>query len=412
MSTFVSKWSLNCRMISRSQDRMSVISFAFFSFTLFSVSAEAGRLPAPANLSFIWLDPFTVQVSWLRPRGLSENYNISYKYGPDNCSTTWQDVTMTLLTEEARASSWTFTVQTVSVGRGKADSSLHAHITIYPPKTHAKLVADFKCLLQADEMDCSWIPVDPSVNLTLSYRVCGDEGPDMMCQRFYTSGVREGCSLSSKFVKEDVCMLVESAAGMMSTFKPEKVVSPPELTITVEGDKLNLSWAPLTVGGLCSWSYNVCYTRCNKIQPCEKYTPKEKTLQIAYHKSCLYEFRSKVSSGDECRPVYSDFSEVVIYGANRPPGVWLTVVAFTVPLVLCAAIFLFCYCVRSAICCPGLPDPSVILKDMMNGNKEIKTFTNLYTPVSEPIEPCKIIQPHGLFTAQVTHNSSGLIAEP
>ncbi|XP_061816343.1 interleukin-13 receptor subunit alpha-1-like [Nerophis lumbriciformis] len=393
-------------------DRMSVISFACcFSFTLCSLSAEAGRLPVPENLSFNWLDPFTVNVSWQRPMGLSENRTIHYKYGPDNSSTVWENFTMTLLTEEAGASNWTFTVQTVSVDRGKADSSLHAPITISPQQPHAKLVADFRCLLQADRMDCSWIPVDPSVNLTLSYRVCGNKGPDMMCQRFHTSGVREGCSLSTRFVYEDVCMLAVSAAGM-STFKPEKVVSPPELTISVEGDKLNLSWAPLTVGWLCSWSYNVCYTRCNEIQPCEIYTPKEKTLQIAYHKSCLYEFRSKVSSGDECPSVYSDFSEVVIYGANRPPSVWLTVVAIVVPIVLCATVFLFCYCVRRAILYPVIPDPSAIFKDMMNGNKEIKIFTNLYTPVSEPIEPCKIIPPHGLFTAQVTHNSSGLIAEP
>lgn len=36
------------------------------------------RLPAPVNLSYTWLDPFVVQVTWSRPRHLPDNCSIEY----------------------------------------------------------------------------------------------------------------------------------------------------------------------------------------------------------------------------------------------------------------------------------------------------------------------------------------------
>lgn len=47
-----------------------------------------------------------------------------------------------------------------------------------PPDAHllpsplpaAELVRDFRCVIQVNELNCSWIPVNASLNLTVSYR--------------------------------------------------------------------------------------------------------------------------------------------------------------------------------------------------------------------------------------------------
>nr|XP_057923121.1 interleukin-13 receptor subunit alpha-1-like isoform X2 [Doryrhamphus excisus] len=388
----------------------TILAFCSCCFLLCSLHAEAGRLPAPVKLSHKWLDPFTVNVSWLRPRGLPDHCNIRYKYGPYS-STEWRNITMTLLTEKAGSSGWPFAVQTVSVDDCKVNESTPAVITIHAPQARAQLVKDFKCLLQADKMDCYWIPIDPFVNLTLSYRICGDEdiGGLQVCEEPYHRGVRNGCYLSTNFVNKDICMLLSSQAGI-STFQPKRVVSPPTLSYSVDGNKLNLSWTTPEVLQDCSWVYELCYKGCSESHICETfYIASGQPRKIAYDQSCSYELRSRVVKAEYCHEMDSDYSTKMIPAQTpgKSPSVTLIVVAIVVPLVLCFVIFLLTYCIRrhSAILYPAIPDPSVIFKT------EIKTLTNLYTPVPEPVEPCKIIIPQGHCTSQVTNASSGLIQQ-
>ncbi|XP_054609878.1 uncharacterized protein LOC129168527 isoform X2 [Dunckerocampus dactyliophorus] len=319
---------------------------------------------------------------------------------------------MTLLTEKAGSSNWTFSVQTVSVGNCKANESIPAVITIHSPQPRAQLVKDFKCLFQADKTDCDWIPVDPSVNLMLSFRVCGDEEISeglQVCEQPYHRGGRDGCHLSADFIGMDICMLLSSQAGM-STFRPKRVVSPPALSYVVEGDNLYLRWTTPEVGQDCSWVYELCYKRCIESQICEPfYISSGQPRKIAYDKSCSYELRSRVLKVEYCPEMDSDYSteKIDAQAPGKTPSVTLIVVAIVVPLVLCFAIFLFCYCIRrhSAILYPVKHDPSVIFKT------EIKALTNLYTPVPELIEPCKIIIPHGHCTSQLANTPSGLIQQ-
>lgn len=127
----------------------------------------------------------------------------------------------------------------------------------------AQLVTDFKCLHRADKTDCSWIPRDPAVNLTLSYRwgkmykgwvnikqtthldrvpwcptpsppplrpfsgrrrICGTSAETRQrlreCKRSYHHRGRDGCYLSPDFVFQDACVLLRSDASMR-TFKPQ-----------------------------------------------------------------------------------------------------------------------------------------------------------------------------------------------
>lgn len=41
-------------------------------------------------------------------------------------------------------------------------------------------------------------------------------------------------------------------------------VDPPKLRVSVEGDTLNLSWTPPEVSKDCSWTYELCYSKCDE----------------------------------------------------------------------------------------------------------------------------------------------------
>ncbi|XP_061619123.1 uncharacterized protein LOC133472409 isoform X3 [Phyllopteryx taeniolatus] len=354
-----------------------------------------GALPPPTHLSHTWLDQFTAEVSWRRPSRLPDRCRIQYRYGPGHVG-------------DAEVQ----TEGDCQEGRGQGQSA-PAFILVDAPMPRAQLVTDFKCLLRAEKANCSWIPVDPSVNLTLSYRVCGTQGLKE-CKQSYRHGIRNGCDLTSEFHNEDICMLVTSEASMR-TFKPQLVVDPPSLHVDMEGDKFNLSWTPPEVGKGCSWTYELCYKQCDEQKKCKSFVPNGKTMQMAYDQRCRYEFSSRVTSGKYCKRVQSDFSPVVERGANAPASVSPVTLAVAIAAVLSAVVLLTCYCCRrhSAVFCPVIPDPSAILKDMMIGSTEMKAPTNLYTPVPEPIQPCKTIGAHELvsFTPRAAVTRSELIED-
>ncbi|XP_034066501.1 interleukin-13 receptor subunit alpha-1-like [Gymnodraco acuticeps] len=368
--------------------------YAFLTFTAMMMvyHCKADFPPPPTGLTFKWLDPFAVNVSWQDPSGLQDSkvmYKIRLKgfEHPFNCRTK-KYLKVSSLTEQIGSDPWTYQVWTVVGNCKSTNESNKVDITINSPKTQVKL-KDTKCIIYTEGMNCSWNSTHQPFNL--SYRTCPEETlkPLRTCDRPYSSAERSGCYLKDDEFKErkvDVCIHVETEAGW-STFKPRFVVPSPKLIIKEEKDDLRLEGEHQSIRN-CKWNFTVCYTRCNKPEVCiSKVGPSE----IRYDKDCLYEFRSRTESR-HC-DLASDFSDVVKYGSNKPPDQTLMVVAIVVPIILSVCIILSCYCVRkhSSILCPIIPDPSAIFKEMMiHGNKDHKTTGNLYTPVPEPIESCKV----------------------
>uniref|UniRef100_A0A3Q3DCB9 Interleukin-13 receptor subunit alpha-1-like n=1 Tax=Hippocampus comes TaxID=109280 RepID=A0A3Q3DCB9_HIPCM len=366
----------------RKQERMCLVAVFFHSVLSFALHGEAGRLPPPTELSHKWLDPFTVNVYWRKPSQLPDCCDVQYRHGPHNFCTEWTNFTETLLTDEAGSSGWNITVRTEELQNCGKSASAPASIIIDAPQPRAQLVTDFKCLYRADKTNCSWIPCDPAVNLTLSYRICGRSAESRQqlqeCKQSYHHPGRHGCYLSADFVSKDVCMLLRSNASMR-TFKLQGAVDPPKLHVSVEGDKLNLSWTPPEVSNDCSWTYTLCYSKCDERETCKHFIPHGETRQIAYDRRCRYELRSQVTSGNYCRKMQSDFSAVVVHVVNEP-RVSVTAMAIAVSLVLSVGVLLACYCFRRhrAVLFPAIPDPSAILKDMMmSGSTEIKVNKNI-----------------------------------
>uniref|UniRef100_A0A3Q3KXI9 Interleukin-13 receptor subunit alpha-1-like n=1 Tax=Labrus bergylta TaxID=56723 RepID=A0A3Q3KXI9_9LABR len=356
--------------------------------------------PPPTRLKYEWIDQFTVNVSWEKPRGVQDGSEVTYKYrlvknGEDVTCTTVRNFTVPCLTEETDSDGYTYNVWTDSSPncRSSTGESTRVNITVKYLKSRAKVVKDFKCVIHGNETDCSWIPVDPSLKLNLSYRMCGCSEEVLKslkkCHELHRNETRTGCHLKVNAIKGDICILVETDAAM-STFIAEPEVPSPKMSVREVGDHLKLSWKPPEVGKQCTWLYDVCYTHCSYPEvSCHH------SLEVAYNNRCLYQIRSSVKTDIYCKKISSGFSEVVPYGSNKPPDRTLTVVAIVVPIILSVCVLLSCYCFRrhSAIICPTIPDPSAIFKEMMmNGNKDLKTPGSLYTPVPEPIESFRITQ--------------------
>ncbi|XP_035531467.1 interleukin-13 receptor subunit alpha-1-like [Morone saxatilis] len=353
--------------------------------------------PPPTDLTYKWLDPFTVNVSWKSPMGLPDNttkYQIM-DYKRELSRMPHRNVSKSLLMEEEGKSydHWTFNIQTLSEDCKPTNESTPANITIYPRKPRAELVKDVKCFISSKGMNCSWIPTNPSLTLTMSYRICGILEESLKtfkkCDRPYSDG--NGCEMNIGPPHDDVCIVVETEA-VMSTFRAVLVVPSLKPNVTEEGDYLKLTWARPEHGSDRCWTYKICYTYCNKHECLE--LNEKNTMKIPYVKNCFYEFRITARTEKRCVLMVSNGSEVVTYGTHVPPDWTLTVVAIVIPIILSACIILSCYCFRRhmEIICPNIPDPSAIFKEMMmNGNKEHKTTANsLYIPVPEPIEPCRI----------------------
>ncbi|XP_073331061.1 interleukin-13 receptor subunit alpha-1-like [Pagrus major] len=365
-------------------------------------------LPPPTELSHEWLDKFTLRLFWKKPEGLPDNSKPKFMVMENNKEEVCAggtNYTKSLLTEDT-VSDWTYSIWTLdkcctNCSTFQEDSKGHtpAIITIKPPKPRAKVVKDFRCFYDPNILSCSWIPVNPSLNLTLSYRIMGELEECIKslkrCDQPYSLGKKNGCELHIDPSSNNIFVLVETEAGM-STFKPVLVVRPPELNIIEEGDSLNVNLTPPKVGAAACWEYEVCYKQCMVMETCQNTTGSNSAIKVPYDKHCLYEFKAKVRSVNLCRDlqIFSDFSEAVPYGKNEPPDRTLTVVAIVIPIILSICVILSCYCLRrhSTIICPTIPDPSTIFKEMMmNGPKDPKTGQNLYMPVPERLEPCRVI---------------------
>lgn len=386
------------------RDFFVLLSYAvvFMAFLSKADELPAERCPPPTSLSQEWLDDFTLNLSWKEPRGLPkgkiEFLILSADYVRSTtplfkAKTPNKFLKYSLLTEE-HPDRWMYNVWTLCSNCNDSTGRTPASITIVSRKPRAALVKDFKCLIMSSQkFNCSWIPANSSKNLTFSYRPCGsEEGLNGLktCNEPYSSGERSGCYLPND-TQGDICVLMETDDGM-STFKAKLVLPTPKVTITKDGDSLTLSWAPPNYGDIKCWKYEICFMECHESIKCLNTT--KTSFQRPYDNSCHYEFKMRVVALETCPNISSDFTELLPYGANKPLDRTLTVVAIVIPIILSLCVILSCYCFRryKVIFCPILPDPSAIFKDLMlNGNKELETTTrNLYMPVLEPIETCKI----------------------
>ncbi|XP_018529759.1 interleukin-13 receptor subunit alpha-1 [Lates calcarifer] len=363
---------------------------------------NADQLPPPSNPKHIWLDDFTVNVSWswMKPRNLSVNCKIKYELclehevdqgDREKClrRTEWKNFTDSCLLEGKDSAPCNYTIRTVCEPCDSWNDSTAVNVVV-SPVSRAKVVNNFTCVLDRKGMNCSWIPVNSSLDMKLFYRYCGSSEERRNGLKECVHPYKNGCYLYANGT--ELCFLAVTELGQ-STFKPSIVIPSPKMSIREDKHNLHFNWTTPEVGVNCEWKYNLCFTQCKEREQCLiVFKPKHR---ISYNENCRYEFRSRVLVDTNCQTMISDWSKAVTYGTNKLPNRTLTVAAILIPIALFVCVILSCYCFRkhSDIICPIIPDPSAIFKEMMmNGNKELKPMTgSLYTPVPEPIEPCKIL---------------------
>lgn len=104
-----------------------------------------------------------------------------------------QHVTLNLFTQEMDSDHWKFQVWTIgekgmnsppvslniSPDKQKGSEKTHQRLMLvvfrlavmcWANLSTAELVKDFKCVVDVNRLNCSWIPADPSLNLTVHYR--------------------------------------------------------------------------------------------------------------------------------------------------------------------------------------------------------------------------------------------------
>ncbi|XP_060922356.1 interleukin-13 receptor subunit alpha-1-like [Limanda limanda] len=379
------------------------------------------QLPPPTNLSYVWLDNLAVNMSWSweKPESLPDDCKIKYEVRVQ--ATPHQEITKRpesrervehCITEDTDSDHCTFTVHAmVSEKSCNWSQSTDVTETARREEPRVELVKEFKCLLELKGLNCSWIPLT-SQNLQLSYRACvsGTNKKDSLkaCGQPYSTGTRNGCywHVAQGWEDASICIYIESEIGW-SFFKPTIGPASPVLTITEEeNNRLKLTWSSPEFKNLCIWIYELCYKECDEPEQCWEHThelsDQNDTLlhqsDMPHKRDCHYEFRSRLkTSGKDCPELVSVWSEIVTYGTNKTPDRTLPLVAIIIPIILFVCILLACYCFRkhSHIICPNIPDPSAIFKEMWNGNKEHnkaehKTLENVYTPMPEAVESCKV----------------------
>ncbi|XP_057710339.1 uncharacterized protein LOC130928130 isoform X2 [Corythoichthys intestinalis] len=264
------------------------------------------RLPPPTNLSHEWLDSFRVKVVWMKPSKLPKHCKVMYSDEKGE-KTEHTSHTRKLLKSDAGSSGLNFTVRTIGSCEEQGDA---ASVVLNTPKPRAVLARDFKCVFRVDNMNCSWIPIRPSDNLNVSFRICS-ESEDKQCELIYRDGIRNGCILGAKFVREDVCVLLRSDTSD-STFRPQLLLDPPKLNVTVTGDMFILSWTSPELGKNCGLKYELCYYRCGGEKDCNEYMKRE--TSIPYDTKCHYDFQVRVKGLEYCKHLESDFSPLVSHG--------------------------------------------------------------------------------------------------
>ncbi|MEQ2254966.1 hypothetical protein ILYODFUR_009001 [Ilyodon furcidens] len=374
--------------------------FTFLSFAIMMTPCiEADRrLPAPTNVSYKWIDEFIVNVtwSWPKPEDLPQNCTVEYEIqqmGEEIPGTRVENRNFTeyYLTKDLATGSLELRIYCTAKTDCKGwNKSQPAKIKISAKKIHAELMKDFRCFFLPNGFKCSWIPVDSSEDLKVSYRVVGKTKEDIeslkVCEGPYKIKGRNGCYLRPEKGR-DIFVLVETETRM-TTFRPKYAIPVQKMSVNETGHHLKLTWTIPNIGRDCTWIFCLWYKECgnNKPPKCFKFR-EDWTVDIPNNKCCGYEFQYNITTDRFCTEVSSETSEVITYGTTTTCFNMANVLAIIIPFMVCFCVALSFYCFKKheKIFGPTRLDPSVI-KDIMKDNKLPKE--RLFLPPREQTDTC------------------------
>ncbi|MED6260687.1 hypothetical protein ATANTOWER_026279 [Ataeniobius toweri] len=351
-----------------------------------AAETTTGQILQPQNLSLLWINDSTPEVSWEPPPHLTGcKYELLITTSADD-----EEIEVNYLDTSyhhevfMQGGFLQFSLTTVC----DVNRSEPAVLEIRYPE----LVKMLDCYsYTATQTHCSWSPTSNATDLRFFYWLgthYSDETPTKKLQECssytYTGDVKTGCNLQAT-QKTFIEMLFNATLNntlVRNTFRHERFrVKPPPPTWTVikSKDKLNISWIPPDMLRLDLWTFLIKYTACDSKK---EINISEVTLYMLERVSrCRYcisiEAKSKHGnsppSDQKCFDADRDLSSLV-YAVV--PGL----------MVIVALVILVCCRRNKDIIFPKVPEPRDFLTDITN-NKS--SFCKLYNPAEEE-KNCKL----------------------
>ncbi|XP_076829397.1 interleukin-13 receptor subunit alpha-1-like [Brachyhypopomus gauderio] len=380
----------------------------YFTLIFFGVDSSS-ELPPPRNLSLSW-DHCSVTAQWREPANLDSECKVNYtvkifsktKFPPnttiyvDNRQTTSLSCTSYISNENDIC----ITIMTNPLMCESKSTSKPLHQCFSPPKA---LVKNFSCIYYSNnKMNCSW---NSNISdLQLHYGVLG-EGRYIPspCTSYITSGpLKTGChinSIKSTDIANYMCLIINSSEVQSPPnsffIKPQVKPNPPKLTIKREGEYLHFQSSIPDFNSQC-WEYKFKYRKCEN----EGETAvKSDSLSVPYDEACKYTVQVMTNYIDDCGSGASDWSKPEDYGEDVDANRTLKVASIFIPIAVscCLITALVLFKRHKDIILPAIPEPSLLLKDMLNSNSDGLSKNigvgKVYVPIREVVEKDVRLEP-------------------
>ncbi|XP_017574330.1 interleukin-13 receptor subunit alpha-1-like isoform X2 [Pygocentrus nattereri] len=372
--------------------------------------AVSDEMPRPENLSLSWSpDYLSVVAQWTEPPGL-EGCEVKYEvhFYSKKCPPSEEPVmkwrvnklTHTWATEENEVC---VSVNTSPSNCGNKTSSKSLLKGLSRPPG---LVKNFTCVYYSHmKMNCTWSIISNASDLQLFYGP-HNESSLKPCVSYIGKGhMRTGCHLYGKeFVNDTLFFLVNGTYGGLprrSYFSKEirnfVKVPPPKLNISLVGKHLHIQSSPPYFKSSC-WIYQFYLKKCNTEEKIT-FENKQWEFDLEYNEDCLYTVQVQARY-QYCGEGGSDWSKPVYYGENRDPvGLLKMILVITPIIVTCCLIVALVLCRRHKdYLFPKIPEPSLLVKDMLNNSKDKGlNIGNLYIPYEDVVEKKLSLEPKSTF---------------
>ncbi|XP_043100924.1 interleukin-13 receptor subunit alpha-1 isoform X2 [Puntigrus tetrazona] len=367
-----------------------------FSASVLFVGAEGvSELPPPRNLTVKWETPFTLLLTWEKPKDLDPdckvNYTVYVRSSLDCSSIDLKNakrVQDTTIRWDISNVNGVCVIVAVNPDNCKNKKQSPYLTTIIPPPT-AVLVENVVCEYSHNKLKCIWSPVVVVKDLGFYYWSrenntlikCNDmkfrecvihdaEPKDTMLNMFYLfNGTYEGKPVNNTLMGDRLEQYVK--------------LNKPQLTIKRDGQNLILQTTRLSdvetmIKNVECYEYNYTYSVCDKAAPAA--VIKSSSHELNYDSNCMYKARVQIIISQYCLRGKSDLSDEVVYGENRDPNLPALLAVIIIPLIVscCLTVSLVLLRRHKDIIFPKIPEPTLILKDMLINN--IKMPDNLRSP--------------------------------
>uniref|UniRef100_A0A8C1Z9X5 Interleukin 13 receptor, alpha 1 n=1 Tax=Cyprinus carpio TaxID=7962 RepID=A0A8C1Z9X5_CYPCA len=379
-----------------------------FSVSLMFVGVEGrSELPPPRNLTFKWETPFTLNLTWEKPKDLD----------PDQSHYTVSNLICTndlhLLEMFVQNTTCKFNISnenglciSVTVNPETCENKNHSpSLDISLPPPTVTLVTNRSYEYSHNRLKCTWRPVDVVQDLgfyywyvTLFLTICNDMKfgecvindallKDMTSMFYLFNGTYNGKPVNNTFMDKRPAQYVK--------------LNKPQLTIQKDGHNLRFQTnkSDLDEFGPHCYIYKYKYSKCDKVNHVE--VIEDNKYEVDHDSNCKYRASVQIIFSDKCGAGKSDPSDEVEYGENRDAHLPALLAVIIIPLIVSCCLIVSLVLLRrhKDIIFPKIPEPTLIFKDMLINNirmpEDLRSPTDgrLYVPIEEIVESKISLEP-------------------